>query len=100
MLDKYKKFYKEVYCTISDPKNDYKIEKYVPKVLVNRKWEDIDLCNYYQVENFKKYMKEKYNLIVSIHEYRRASTLTKIIWFIEDLIHAIKETIEECLPYL
>ena len=44
MLDKYKKFYREVYCTISDPKNDYKTEKCVPKVQKDGRWVDIDLC--------------------------------------------------------
>lgn len=101
MLDKYKKFYQEIYCTISDPKNDYKTERCIPKVKdTHGKWVDMDFTNPYEVDGFKKYMKENHNLIVSIHTKRRASVLTKIIWFIEDLLHAIKETIEEILPYV
>lgn len=100
MLDRYKKFYQEIYCTITDPKNDYKTERFIPKISRDGKWVDMDLTNPYEVDNFKKYMKEKHNLIVTIRTERRASVLTKIIWFIEDLLHAIKETIEEILPYV
>lgn len=95
MLDKYKKFYKEVYCEITDPKNDYKTERFIPKISRDGKWVDMDLCCYYEVEAFKKYMKENHNLIVTIREKSIPSTLTKIIWFIEDIIKVLGEVINE-----
>lgn len=91
MLDKYKKFYKEIYCETADPKNDYKVERCLPKVLRNGKYVDMDLCCFYEVEGFKKYMKDNHNLLVIIREVSRPSVLTKIIWFIEDFVRDIKE---------
>ena len=95
MLDKYKKFYKEVYCEITDPKNNYKTERFIPKISRNGKWVDMDLCCRYEVEAFKKYMKDNHNLIVTIREKSIPSTLTKIIWFIEDITKVLAELIDE-----
>lgn len=94
MLDKYKKFYKEVYCEITDPKNDYKTERFIPKISRDGKWVDMD---YYEVEAFKKYMKENHNLIVTIREKSIPSTLTKIIWLIEDITKVLGEVIDEVI---
>ena len=74
--------------------------KFNREILKDGKWVDIDLYNSDEVHNFKKYMQDNYNIIISIHETRHPSKLTKVIWFIEDSIKVLKETIEEILPYI